>query len=93
VLNTVEQIIHPLVLLSSSQSAVRVGPEQSRYPMGWVLDGFDDEHRDCADALGPDFLFCNKNNMVCGPACGNRLSMRWNHSIRRSTGWRAGFIL
>jgi hypothetical protein len=51
------------VLLSFSQAAVRVVREQSRYPTGWVLDGFDDEHRDRAYALGPDFLFCNKEKI------------------------------
>ena len=63
VLNAVRRIINPLVLLSFSQAAVLVIREQSRYPIGWVLDGFDDEHRERADALGPDFLFCTKDKI------------------------------
>jgi glycerophosphoryl diester phosphodiesterase len=63
VLNAVRQIINPLVLLSFSQSAVRVIREKTRYPTGWVLDSFDDEHRDHATALRPDFLFCNKDKI------------------------------
>jgi glycerophosphoryl diester phosphodiesterase len=63
VLNAVEQITNPLVLLSFSQAAVRIIREQSHYPIGWVLDGFDDEHRGRADAIGPDFLFCNKDKI------------------------------
>lgn len=63
VLNAVGRIINPLVLLSFSQEAVRVVREQSRYPTGWVLDGFDDKHRHTADSLEPDFLFCDKNKI------------------------------
>ncbi len=51
------------MLLSFNQAAGRVVREQSRYPTGWVRDSFDNEHRDCADALRPDFLFCNKDNI------------------------------
>ncbi len=61
--NAVGKIINRLVLLSFNQAAVRVVREQRRYPTGWVLDSFDNEHRDCADALRPDFLFCNKDNI------------------------------
>ena len=63
VLNAVRQIINPLVLLSFSQAAVRVIREQWHYTTGWVLDSFDDEHRDYANALRPDFLFCNKDKV------------------------------
>jgi glycerophosphoryl diester phosphodiesterase len=63
VFNVVDRIINPLVLLSFSQAAVRIIQEQSRYRTGWVLDCFDHEHRDRADALRPDFLFCNKDKI------------------------------
>ena len=63
VLNAVGQIINPLVLLSFSQAAVQVLRERSPYPTGWVLDAFDDKHRERADALQPNFLFCNKDKI------------------------------
>jgi glycerophosphoryl diester phosphodiesterase len=63
VLNAVRQIINPLVLLSFSQAAVQAIRGQSRVLRGWVLDDFDDEHRDCANTLRPDFLFCNKDKI------------------------------
>jgi glycerophosphoryl diester phosphodiesterase len=63
VLNAVAGIINPLVLLSFSRTAVEVVREQSSYPIGWVLERFDDEHRDLAGALQPDFLFCNKDKI------------------------------
>jgi glycerophosphoryl diester phosphodiesterase len=61
--NAVGQIINPIVLLSFSQEAVRVIHEQSSHTTGWVLDSFNDEHRDHAKALRPDFLFCNKDKI------------------------------
>ena len=63
VLNAVARIINPLVLLSFSRAAVQAVCEQSSYPAGWVLDRFDDEHRDLAGALKPNFLFCNKDKI------------------------------
>ena len=63
VLNAVARIINPLVLLSFSRTAVQVVREQSSYPIGWVLERFDDEHRNRADTLQPDFLICNKDKI------------------------------
>jgi glycerophosphoryl diester phosphodiesterase len=63
VLNAVGRIINPLVLLSFSRTAVQVVREQSSFPTGWVLDRFDDDHRDRAATLQPDFLFCNKDKI------------------------------
>jgi glycerophosphoryl diester phosphodiesterase len=63
VLNAVRRINNPLVLLSFILAAVQLVREQSSYPTGWVLDRFDDEHRDRAGALQPDFLFCNKDKI------------------------------
>ena len=60
VLNAVKHIINPLVFLSFSQRAVQVIRDQSEYPTGWVLDSFDGSHRERANELKPDFLFCNK---------------------------------
>lgn len=60
VLESVEHIINPIVLLSFSQEAVQVIRDQSEYSTGWVLDSFNDAYRDRAHELSPDFLFCNK---------------------------------
>ena len=62
-LNAVARIVNPLVLLSFSRTAVQVVRELSSYPTGWVLERFDDEHRNRADTLQPDFLFCNKDKI------------------------------
>jgi glycerophosphoryl diester phosphodiesterase len=63
VLNAVERIVNPLVLLSFSLAAVQAVRKHSSYPIGWVLDRFDDEHRNRAAAIQPDFLFCNKDKI------------------------------
>ena len=63
VLAAVARIVNPLVLLSFSRTAMQVVREQSSYPTGWVIERFDNEHRNLADTLQPDFLFCNKDKI------------------------------
>ena len=63
ILNNVAQIVNPLVLLSFSREVVHAVREYSSYPTGWVLERFDDEHHNRANALQPDFLFCNKDKI------------------------------
>lgn len=63
VLKAVKQFTNPLVLLSFNQDAVHAVRKRSNYPTGWVLHRFDKKHREIADELRPDFLFCQKEKI------------------------------
>jgi glycerophosphoryl diester phosphodiesterase len=47
------------VLISFEHEAVTLGREQLSRPIGWVLREYDDTSRVAAEALAPEYLFCD----------------------------------
>ena len=63
VLRQVLQALAPVreqcIVISFDEQAVRIARDQSRLPIAWVLHRYDAPSRARAEALRPEFLFCN----------------------------------
>lgn len=51
------------VLISFSHAAIAYAQQHSRIEIGWVLYRYDEDHRQRAQTLQPDFLICNEQKL------------------------------
>ncbi|WP_421621074.1 glycerophosphodiester phosphodiesterase family protein [Alkalilimnicola ehrlichii] len=68
VLRQSEAIAGHRVLISFSEAALRIARSYARVPVGWVLEGWDIASRERAEALQPDWLFCDITLLPPGTA-------------------------
>ena len=48
------------VIISFDRAVIELLKDNFEAKTGWVIEAFDDEHREQAERLSPDFVFCNQ---------------------------------
>ena len=62
------QVLDRCVLISFDRPCLEELRRRGSARIGWVLDGYDEAARAAADALAPEFLFCNVERLPPGDA-------------------------
>ena len=67
-LETLADVPGQCILISFEYAALAHARERTDLPLGWVLPHWDDEHRQLAENLAPDYLFVNHKRLPPLPA-------------------------
>jgi glycerophosphoryl diester phosphodiesterase len=67
-LETLADVLAQCILISFEYAALESVRKRSSLPVGWVLPHWDDDNRQRATALAPDYLFVNRKRLPPLPA-------------------------
>ena len=67
-LETLVEVLDQCILISFEYAALEYVRAHSSLPIGWVLPHWDDDNRQYATALAPEYLFVNRKRLPAPPA-------------------------